>query len=129
MNYLRSDEIKKYYQNLCYIFFIYKLIQFVVQFVNKLDCIYNSLFNLGMQQSINKIKADSTKQSTDRQTGRRYDYMIYKKNHLNVPKEVLSMFDLGFLGVEEDSPQQLSSLPFKKEKDCELCVSQKKSTQ
>ena len=31
-----------------------------------------------------------------RQTGRRYDYMIYKKNHLNVPKEVLSMFDLGF---------------------------------
>ena len=27
------------------------------------------------------------------------------------------MFDLGFLGVEEDFPQQLSSLPFKKEKD------------
>ena len=50
--------------------------------------------------------------------------MIYKKNHLNVPKEVLSMFDLGFLGVE-DFPQQLSSLPFKKEKDCELMVQQK----
>ena len=35
------------------------------------------------------------------------------------------MFDLGFLGVEEDFPQQLSSLPFKKEKDCELTVQQK----
>ena len=35
--------------------------------------------------------------------------MIYKKNHLNVPKDVVNMFDLGFLGVE-DFPQQLSSL-------------------
>ena len=51
--------------------------------------------------------------------------MIYKKNHINVPKEVLSMFDLGFLGVEDHFPQQMSSLPFKKEKDCELSVQQK----
>ena len=35
------------------------------------------------------------------------------------------MFDLGFLGVEEDFPQQLSSLPIKKEKDCKLSVQQK----
>ena len=37
------------------------------------------------------------------------------------------MFDLGFLGVEEDFPQQLSSLPFKKEKDCELDCTAKRA--
>ena len=31
-----------------------------------------------------------------------------------------SIFDLGFLGVEKDYPEQKSSLPIKKEKDCEL---------
>ena len=30
------------------------------------------------------------------------------------------MYDLGFLGVEKDFPEQLSSLPIKKEKGCEL---------
>ena len=60
-----------------------------------------------------------------RQTGRKHDYNVYKKNHPELPKDVVNMFDLGFLGVEEDFPQQLSSLPFKKEKDCELTVQQK----
>lgn len=40
-------------------------------------------------------------------------------------KDVMTMFDLGFLGVETDYPEQKSSLPFKKEKDCELTVQQK----
>ena len=35
------------------------------------------------------------------------------------------MYDLGFLGVEDDYPEQKSSLPIKKEKDCELTVQQK----
>jgi len=30
------------------------------------------------------------------------------------------MFDLGFLGVEKDFPEQKSSMPIKKEKNCEL---------
>jgi hypothetical protein len=38
------------------------------------------------------------------------------------------MFDLGFLGVEKNFPQYKSSLPIKKEKDCELTAEQKKST-
>ena len=59
-----------------------------------------------------------------RQTGRKHDYNVYKKNHPELPKDVVNMFDLGFLGVE-DFPQQLSSLPFKKEKDCELTAQQK----
>ena len=63
-----------------------------------------------------------------RQTGRKHDYNVYKKNHPELPKDVVNMFDLGFLGVEEDFPQQLSSLPFKKEKDCELTVQQKDTT-
>jgi hypothetical protein len=32
------------------------------------------------------------------------------------------MFDLGFLGVEKDFPEQRSSLPIKKEKDHELTI-------
>ena len=35
------------------------------------------------------------------------------------------MFDLGFLGVEKDFPEQKSLLPFKKEKDHELTEVQK----
>ena len=35
------------------------------------------------------------------------------------------MYDLGFLGVEDEYPEQKSSLPFKKEKGCELMVQQK----
>lgn len=60
-----------------------------------------------------------------RQRGRRHDYRIYKKNHPKLHKDVMSMFDLGFLGVEKDFPEQKSSLPIKKEKDYELTVQQK----
>ena len=60
-----------------------------------------------------------------RQTGRKHDYNVYKKNHPELPKDVMTMFDLGFLGVKDDYPEQKSSLPFKKEKDCELTVQQK----
>jgi hypothetical protein len=35
------------------------------------------------------------------------------------------MYDLGFFGVEKDFPEQLSSLPIKKEKDHELTEVQK----
>ena len=38
------------------------------------------------------------------------------------------MYDLGFLGVEDDYPEQKSSLPIKKEKGCELTVKQKSAT-
>jgi hypothetical protein len=60
-----------------------------------------------------------------KQRGRRHDFRIYKKNHPDLPKEVMSMFDLGFLGVEKDFPEQLSSLPIKKEKGCELTTEER----
>ncbi len=59
------------------------------------------------------------------QRGRKHDYKIYKKNHADIPKEVVSMFDLGFLGVENDFSEQKSSLPVKKEKGCELTAEEK----
>jgi hypothetical protein len=60
-----------------------------------------------------------------KQIGRKHDYRIYKKNHPKLPNEVMSIFDLGFLGVEKDFPEQWSSLPIKKEKGCELTELQK----
>ena len=63
------------------------------------------------------------------QMGKRHDYRIYKKNHPELPKEVTSMFDLGFLGVENDFPEQNSSLPIKKEKGYELTGQQKEVQQ
>ena len=60
-----------------------------------------------------------------RQIGKRHDYDIYKKNRPVIPKDVTSAFDLGFLGVEKDYPEQKSSLPIKKERSCELAVQEK----
>ena len=60
-----------------------------------------------------------------KQRGRRHDYRIYKKNRPYLPKDVMSLYDLGFLGVEKDFPEQWSCLPIKKGKDHELTVEQK----
>ncbi len=51
-----------------------------------------------------------------KQIGRKYDYKIYKKNHPDTPKEVESVLDLGFLGMEKDFPEERSALPIKKKK-------------
>ncbi len=44
----------------------------------------------------------------DNKKGHRHDYNIYKKNHPIVPNQVINVFDLGYLGVEKDFPEQLS---------------------
>ena len=41
--------------------------------------------------------------------GRRHDYDVYKKNHPVTPPQVVNVIDLGYLGVEKDFPEQLSS--------------------
>jgi DDE superfamily endonuclease len=43
-------------------------------------------------------------------------YSIYKKNHPVTPKQVVNVFDLGYLGVEKDFPEQISSLPNRKKR-------------
>jgi DDE superfamily endonuclease/Helix-turn-helix of DDE superfamily endonuclease len=49
--------------------------------------------------------------------GRRHDYGTYKKNHPLTPKDVVNVFDLGYLGVENDFPEQLSSIPNRKKRN------------
>jgi hypothetical protein len=45
---------------------------------------------------------------TENKKGKRHDYDIYKKNHSTTPKHVVSVFDLGYPGVEKDHPDQKS---------------------
>ncbi len=52
--------------------------------------------------------------------GRKHDYDVYKKNHPVIPKEVVTVVDLGYLGVEKDFPEQLSFLPYKKKRNQDL---------
>jgi len=54
---------------------------------------------------------------TEHQRGKRHDYNIYKKNHPVTPNQVINVFDLGYLGVEKDYPEQRSSLPNKKKRN------------
>ncbi len=49
--------------------------------------------------------------------GRKHDYDVYKKNHPVIPKQVVNVVDLGYLGVETDFPEQLSALPYKKKRN------------
>jgi len=56
---------------------------------------------------------------------RRHDYDIYKKDHSITPKDVVNVFDLGYLGIEKDFPQQLSSIPYRKERNLQSSVEQK----
>jgi len=44
-------------------------------------------------------------------------YSIYKNNHPVVSKQVVTVVDLGYLGIETDFPEQLSSLPYKKKRN------------
>jgi hypothetical protein len=57
--------------------------------------------------------------------GRKHDYDIYKSNHLVIPKEVVNVYDLGYLGVEKDFPDQLSALPYRKKRNQDLSQEEK----
>jgi hypothetical protein len=57
--------------------------------------------------------------------GRKHDYDIYKSNHLVIPKEVVNVYDLGYLGVEKDFPDQLSALPYRKKRNQDLSQQEK----
>ncbi len=57
--------------------------------------------------------------------GRIHDYDIHKKNHSVTPKEVVNIYDLVYLGVEKDFPEQLSAPPYRKRKNKELSAEEK----
>jgi len=67
---------------------------------------------------------------TTHKKGRKHDYKIYKNNHPVIPKQVVTVADLGYLGMEKDYPDQLSSLPKRKKGNREggLSEEEKKST-
>ncbi len=46
--------------------------------------------------------------------GKRHDHNIYKRNHPVTPKEVVNVFDLGYLDHEKDFPEQPYVIPYKK---------------
>jgi DDE superfamily endonuclease len=49
--------------------------------------------------------------------GRIHDYDIYKENHPLILKQVVNVVDLGYLGIEKDFPQQLSSILNRKKRN------------
>ena len=57
--------------------------------------------------------------------GRRHDYDVYKNNHPVIPKQVLNVVDLGYLGIEKDFPDQLSALPCRKKRNQDLSQEEK----
>ena len=66
---------------------------------------------------------------TNHRKGRRHDYDIYKENHPLIPKQVVNVVDLGYLGIEKDFPEQLSSLPDRKDRNHKLSKEQKEYNQ
>ncbi len=57
--------------------------------------------------------------------GRRHDYDVYKRDRPVTPKQVVTVVDLGYLGIETDYPERLSALPYKKKKNQELSKKKK----
>jgi hypothetical protein len=57
--------------------------------------------------------------------GRRNDYAILKIKHPILSEELMVFYDLGYLGVEKDFPEQISILPYKRKKGKELTIPQK----
>ena len=64
-----------------------------------------------------------TKQIIRKKEGRLIIFI--KKNHPITPKDVLNVFNLGYVGVEKDFPEQLSSLPKKKKRNLDLLQEEK----
>ena len=63
---------------------------------------------------------------TKHKKGRRHDYDIYKKNHPVTPKQVVNVFDPGYLGVEKDFPDQKLSLPNREKRSQKELVQEEK---
>ena len=40
--------------------------------------------------------------------------ILYKNNHPVIPKQVVNVVDLGYLGIEKDFPEQLSPYHIKR---------------
>ena len=72
--------------------------------------------------------SSSTKQTT-RKDADTIIYSIYKKNRPVTPKQVVNVFDLGYLGVGKDFPDLKSSMPNKKKRKQDLSPEEKECNQ
>jgi hypothetical protein len=54
---------------------------------------------------------------TGHKSGRKHDYDVYKNNHPITPVQVENVFDLGYMGIQNDFPTVKSVLPFRKKKN------------
>ncbi len=76
---------------------------------------------------VNKHRGYSLHKANHHKKGRSHDYDVYKKNHPVTPsKQVVNVFDLGYLEVEKDFPEQLSSRYHIKEKKPTRAVPRRK---
>jgi hypothetical protein len=65
---------------------------------------------------------------TAKKKGHKHDYNIYKNNYPVIPNKVVTVFDLGYLGIESDFPKQLCH-PYQTErKEILNYLKKKKST-
>jgi hypothetical protein len=62
---------------------------------------------------------------TGHKSGRKHDYDVYKNNHPITPVQVENVFDLGYMGVQNDFPTVKSVLPFRKKKNNDLSKEEK----
>ena len=60
--------------------------------------------------------------------GRRHDCDIYKKDHPITPKEVVNIFDLGYLGVKKGLPEQLYMYCHTERREIKIYPIKKKNT-
>ena len=58
--------------------------------------------------------------------GKKHDYNIYKENHPVIPKQVITVLNLGYLDIEKNFQDQLLSLPLQKEKKPMFITDEKK---
>jgi DDE superfamily endonuclease len=63
---------------------------------------------------------------TEHEKGRKHDYDIFKNKHPTTPLQVENVFDLGYMGVQNDFPTVKSVLPFRKKRKSELSDGQKR---
>jgi hypothetical protein len=52
-------------------------------------------------------------------------YWVYKENRPTTSKQVVNVFDLGYLGVEKDYPEQISSIPQRKKRNLDLSAEER----
>ena len=63
---------------------------------------------------------------TEHKKGRKHDYDIFKNKHPTTPLQVENVFDLGYMGVQNDFPTVKSVFPFRKKRKSELSDGEKR---